>query len=554
MSGDMTWSSRAVAAALVMLFVACGGNDCEQPSPDADAEEDFQEDVESEPDTIEDPDAPEPDAVEDTTEEDGGPDAPLPVDCSAIVEYVTRESLLVHLEALDTIAAENGGTRVAGSPGWEASIDYVETSMGDYGYVTTRQAATYPYFEETTDPVMEMISPSSHAYTFSPDDPEVMTGDFERMHLSRPGDVTAEVEAVDLQLWPGNTSNSGCETADFTGFTVGHIALLQRGTCGFSSKALNADAAGAAAVIIFNQGDTTAREGLMLGGCQMTAMVPSDPEHGVGIPVVFASYAVGAGIAALLSSGPVVMHVQVSDVFDIRTSQNLLAETAAGDPDDIVFYGAHLDSDPDSPGMNDDASGIATVLEIARVVSECDPLRMLRFGFWSTEEWRRPWGSLQYLDSLGDTDRDRISMYFNVDMIASPNYAVFVLDGDGSDFWVPGPEGSAELEWFFTVNLMLQGYPTLPLWATGSDHWSFFMNDIPYGMAFAGAGFPEDIKTEEEAALFGGTAGEKYDPCHHEPCDTLDNVNMDIAGSLAGVYVSSAQFFGIDGMSVPPLP
>ncbi len=145
-------------------------------------------------------------------------------------------------------------------------------------------------------------------------------------------------------------------------------------------------------------------------------------------------------------------------------------------------------------------------------------------------------------------------MYFNVDMVASPNYALFVLDGDGSDFWVPGPTGSAELEWFLTVDLMLKGYPTVPLWATGSDHWSFFTYDIPYGMAFSGAGFDGEAKTDEEAALFGGTAGEKYDPCHHEACDTIDNLNLDIAEVLARSYASSAQFFGVDGMSVPRLP
>ena len=540
-----------VLALFVLLGYGCGDRTCDTGEPDGG-------DTAAEPDTAGDPDVPdleEQDAADitDVIDEDADADsaeAPPPVDCSRIEEHMTQDGLLVHLEALETVATDSGGSRVAGSAGWDGTIDYVEDRLEEYGYTPARMDTTYSYFEEETDPVLQMISPSSHVYAFSPDDWVTMTGDFQRMHLSRPGDVSASVTAVDLELGPGNASTSGCEPSDFAGFPAGNIALIQRGTCPFVTKANNADDAGAGAIIIFNQGNTVDRTGLFIGGVGLVSLDPEEPEHGVGIPVVFATYAVGEGIATLLASGPVVMRLQVSDVFEVRTSQNILADTAGGDPEDIVVYGAHLDSEVDCPGMNDDATGIAAVLEIARLVAECEPARKFRFGFWATEEWGWPWGSVQYVASLSDTELARISMYFNIDMIGSSNHAFFVYDGDGSDFWVPGPEGSAELEWFFVADLMLHGYPSVPLWGGSSDHIAFYMNDIAYGWLFTGGALQGAAKTEEEAALFGGTAGEAYHPCQHEACDTIENLNMDVAEIAAKSYARSAQFFGLDGLSV----
>ena len=56
----------------------------------------------------------------------------------------------------------------------------------------------------------------------------------------------------------GSSSASGCSAGDFTGFTAGNIALIQRGTCNFGMKVLNAQAAGASGVIIFNEGNPAA--------------------------------------------------------------------------------------------------------------------------------------------------------------------------------------------------------------------------------------------------------------------------------------------------------
>jgi Zn-dependent M28 family amino/carboxypeptidase len=326
---------------------------------------------------------------------------------------------------------------------------------------------------------------------------------------------------------------------------------VQRGTCPFLVKAANADDAGAGAMILFNQGNTSDREGLMEHGVAMLDMIPDHPEHGVGIPVVFATYSVGEGVAALLETETVVMHVQVEDTFEIRTSENLITETAGGDSEEVVFFGAFLDSHPDSPGINEGGSGIATVLEIARLVASCEPARRMRFAFWATIKWGSPWGSLQYLGDMTEEEKSDILMYLHVDTLGSPNYAVFVFDGDGSAFWIEGPPGSAEVERFFVADMMLQGLPTVPHWSGGADNFSFEMHGIAYGGVQTGIGV--HIKTDEEAELFGGTAGEPYDPCQNEACDTIDNMNMDLAATLAGSFARSAQFFGLDGLWVPPV-
>jgi hypothetical protein len=98
-------------------------------------------------------------------------------------------------------------------------------------------------------PVLEETSPTHTVFTYLTDYLEMTGTGF--------GDVTAQLFAVDLVLPPGpvpSSDTSGCEAADFAGFPAGSIALMQRGTCTFAQKVLNAEAAGAAGVLIFNEG------------------------------------------------------------------------------------------------------------------------------------------------------------------------------------------------------------------------------------------------------------------------------------------------------------
>ena len=192
---------------------------------------------------------------------------------------VTLEGVLEHEEALQRIADGHGDTRASGTDGYDESVDYVEERLTRAGYVVTRQEFTFHAFAEVGPSVLRQTAPVPTDY--------VEGTDFGATPQSEPGDVTAAVTPVDLQLGPGNTSTSGCEAVDFAGFPVGNIALIQRGSCTFEIKAENAAAAGAVGVVFFNQGDTTApdRNGI-------PAVTLGDGYTG-GIPAVNATYARG---------------------------------------------------------------------------------------------------------------------------------------------------------------------------------------------------------------------------------------------------------------------
>ena len=146
--------------------------------------------------------------------------------------------------------------------------------------VDTLEAAGYdPEVQPFDYLAFEVVGPSA-LQQVAPNPKHVCRGRrLRRDHPDRPGDVTAAVTAVDLQLGLGNTSTSGCEAADFAGFPAGNIALLQRGTCTFELKAENAAAAGAVGIVIFNQGNTTAPDRNGIPAVTLTANNTS------GIPV-----------------------------------------------------------------------------------------------------------------------------------------------------------------------------------------------------------------------------------------------------------------------------
>ncbi|WP_239001017.1 M20/M25/M40 family metallo-hydrolase [Jiangella asiatica] len=222
---------------------------------------------------------------------------------------------------------------------------------------------------------------------------------------------------------PDNTSNSGCETADFAGFPQGGIALVQRGTCGFAQKVLNAQAAGAAAVIVMNEGQP-GRTGLvgMIGDAT-----------GLAVPAVFATFDAGADLA---STPGATVRVEVDFASEMRPTWNVLAETRKGNDDNIVMAGAHLDSVQDGAGINDNGSGSAALLETAIQLNRINVKNTVRFAWWGAEE-SGLLGSEHYVAGLTEAERDDLALYLNFDMVASPNYMFGIYDGDNSSETAP---------------------------------------------------------------------------------------------------------------------
>ncbi|WAC99125.1 M28 family metallopeptidase [Streptomyces sp. NA13] len=195
------------------------------------------------------------------------------------------------------------------------------------------------------------------------------------------------------------------------------------------------------------------------------------------------------------------------------TGYNLIADWPGGDPDQVLMAGAHLDSTTSGPGINDNGTGSAAVLETALAVSRAQlkPEKHLRFGWWGAEELGLL-GSRAYVNSLSTAQRATFAGYLNFDMIGSPNPGYFVYDDDPT------------IEKTFKDYYAGLGVATEPdrVGDGRSDHASFKNAGIPVGGLFTGAG---ERKTAAQAQKWGGTSGQSFDRCYHSSCDTTANVN-----------------------------
>jgi Zn-dependent M28 family amino/carboxypeptidase len=435
-----------------------------------------------------------------------------------LTRSVTLAAVLGHLTAFQAIASRNGGNRASGLPGYDRSADYVATLMRLAGYTVTRQPFQFNFCEDTG---------SSFAQTAPAPATYVDQRDYDVMTCSGSGTASGRVVPVDLQLTTPNTSSSGCEATDFAG-VAGNIALVQRGGCPFGQKAANADAAGATGVIMMNQGNTTGtdRQDLFFG----TLGAP------VGIPVVAVSYPQGVAFAGTPN---LEVTITAETVAEVRETENILAESRYGDPDEVVMVGAHLDSEPDTAGINDNGTGSAGILETALRMRHLKTTNKLRFAWWGAEESNLS-GSTFYVGNLSAADHAKIALYLNFDMIGSPNYTFGVYDGDDSAATGsgPGPAGSAQIEAVFQSFFAARRQATAAADFTGrSDYGPFIATGIPAGGLFTGA---EVEKTAADVALWGGVAGEQYDPCYHAPCDSLrperDGADPAVYAQLRRVY------------------
>ncbi|MGW0807644.1 M28 family metallopeptidase [Nonomuraea sp. NPDC002799] len=450
-----------------------------------------------------------------------------------LVKKVKGANAKKHLEALQAIATANGGTRAAGTPGYDASRDYVAGKLRKAGYkVTLKPIDFVESWTENSPPTLNLTAPT--AKTFLPNE------DFFTFQPSPAGDVTAQVQGVDLTLppTPTPTSTSGCEESDFAGFVAGRIALVQRGTCAFALKVRNAGRAGASGLIVFNEGQPG-----------RTDAYPLDiGEWRAGIPMVFADFAVGNELAATPGA---TVRLKVDATLVLGTNDNVIAESRFGDPRNVVMVGAHLDSVPAGPGINDNGSGTASILEVAEEMAGFPIKNKVRFAFWAAEEIGLL-GSDQYVEALTAAERDRIRVYLNFDMVASPNYAYMLYDGDDSDAEgsPAGPPGSAEIEKQLEKFYGSRNLPTIGTDFDGrSDYGPFIAVGIPSGGIFTGA---EGIKTPEEAALFGGTAGVAYDVCYHQACDTIANINDTALDVDLDAIADSTARYALNLRAIPP--
>ena len=411
------------------------------------------------------------------------------------------------LETLNTIAYANGGNRAFGLPGYAASVDFI------FGEVSKLKQFTV--WKEDFEALFSQVEKISFVQG---DTSYYVTG------LTYSPSTTAE--GVTAELISAPAGNLSCSVANYANIDVkDKIVLVQRGACPdgstFAGHVRPAAAAGAAAVIIYNNVETNLTAG--------TLSNPS-PEY---VATGGINLADGLALQARLDAGEsITATFQQTQAVENRTTQNIFAETKYGDPSNVVMLGGHLDSVQAGPGINDDGSGTALVLELARQMDKFTSTNKLRFAWWGAEE-NGLLGSKAYCNSLSVDEAEDILTYLNFDMVSQGYYGVF--DTDGSKHGVVAPAGSATIEQIFTEHFNANGIETTEAPMTnGTDYASFWkILGKPFG---------------------GLSTGTTTDKCYHQSCDSKENVNTTTITNNVKAAAHVMATLAIDGVALLPRP
>lgn len=452
--------------------------------------------------------------------------------------------VMPHLTELAEISESfaDEGYRVWNGPGYEAAAEYAEEVLERTGaFEVSRQTFEVPYTEEGE----VTLTVDGTSYVGS--------------HFDLSEGTNGPYTGVLAQPSSADGAHLGCDPADFTGLPAGAIVLVQRGVCTFEEKIDFASAAAAGAVFVYNNA-RPAEEGV--GPDDQLTNVGSGPRDTEDSPAATLPQSAGDTLSALIEAAapdaPVEGVATIEKQFLVGETFNIVADSVAGDPDDTVVIGAHLDGVAEGPGANDNASGSAAILALAEKISasEVPNDKRIRLALWGAEEIGLL-GSTAYVDELVRNDPaelDRISAYLNYDMIGSENFTVGVYDANRSTYPAEGvtiPEGSAEIEKIYTDFFDANEQPWIDSEYSGrSDYQAFIDNGIPSGGLFSGG---DDIKTEEQVALFGGTAGVFMDRNYHTANDTLANVNRASIDIFAPAIGHAAYALAWEAVVVPPV-
>lgn len=412
---------------------------------------------------------------------------------------VTGPAAFEHLVALQRIADRNGGVRATGTPGFAASADYVVARLTAAGYRVRRQPVPYEDYHVDAE-TARVLAPTSR-------DLRVMVMRWSPTTPAGGVETPLVVTPTERNGTPDPTP--GCEPGDYSGLPVkGATVLTVRASCGYAhQQQVIADLGGRAMLLYL---DTPSPGNIW----RLHGFDPADYR----IPVASISQRQARQLAADAAERPVRLRLDLRGHRVTGTTVNLFAETRGGRADRVVMAGAHLDSVSEGPGINDNGSSVAAILETAlrlapyqnRVVNK------VSFAWWGAEELIDV-GSRHYVAGLTSQQRRAIALYLNFEVLASPNFARFIMDRGGP----PGSEAVARvLEHAFTDRGL--PYESVDIAAIGSDHEPFATAGIPVaGMDGGTLG----VKTEVEAARYGGSAGRLYDHCYHQACDPLGSIN-----------------------------
>ncbi|KAA1251191.1 M28 family peptidase [Mycobacterium simiae] len=438
----------------------------------------------------------------------------------ALAAKITADAMFIHLRALQAIANSHNGNRAAGTPGYDASVDYIMKALRDKGFeVSTQQ------FERLSN-----VSQGKPALTVAG-----------RSYPVDQASLLVRTAPAGLTGQPVRPSQpAGCAAADYPPLLPkGAIAVVDDTRCSVGDKQNSAVAKGASALIVVSEPKGQ--------GSPPTLFTPGYYNQ-LTVPVAV----IGAEAAAALGRATTAVRL-VLDAENVKiTSRNVLAQTKTGAPGEVILVGARLDSPPGSPGINMAGSGVAAVLETALQLGPLPAVsNAVRFAFWGAEQ-ERPNGAMEYVFGLDNEQLNNIAMYLNFDMLGSPNAGFFTDDGDQSGPLGPGvasgdvPEGSAGIERTLGGYLNLAGKrpADMPL-TINAGYRPFLVAGVPIGGMTTGA---SQTKTNVQARLWGGQPGVAFDPNYQSPRDTVDNIDREalaVMGSGVAFAVGSyAQSIG----------
>ena len=437
-------------------------------------------------------------------------------DAARIAARISTDGLHAHLEALDRIARRNGGTRATGSTGDAATVDYVAGVLTEAGYTPTFQRLDVPVYIDPGGNQLAVLGPGGRTFEDG--------RDFRALIYSAAGTVEGPVVAVGWDPRATSPGGPSCTAADFAGIPRGAIVLVGPGNCWRLYTVLAAQEAGAAAVVAASpwSGPGEVR--------RVTLIQPAE----IHIPAMAASREVGEALAAAAAAGRSVRLVTTGRT-ESREVRTVLAELPGTDPDRVVIVGSHLDSSMEGPGMVDDGTGVATLLELARGAAGERPAATIRFAFWAAEEIGL-YGSIAYITSPSRDTQEDIVAYLNADMLGSPNGIRGVYQEAAA------ARGSDAISAAFAADLEANDLAWEPVdLGGGADNEPFTRIGVPTGGLFSGA---TGVLTPAQAQRYGGQAGRPLDPCYHLACDGLANVDetrlTELAGSFARIALGLA--------------
>ncbi|MCD9623970.1 M20/M25/M40 family metallo-hydrolase [Rhabdothermincola salaria] len=425
---------------------------------------------------------------------------------------VSAADITGHLEAFQAIADANDGTRAFDTPGYQASVDYVVQRLEAAGFEAEIHEFVVPDAPiRAAAPVVERTAPTARTY--------VEGTDYEMPFPNSPIAVEGDLHVVE----------DGCDADQWEAVPAGTVVLVATSPdCPVLDEVGDAGRVDAVGVLVApGDGAGAPPDDLDLDGLPFY----------IQLATMSVSGDVATELALLAETDTVRMALDPGIDLGPVTSYNVLADWP-GTTDEVVIVGGHLDSVPDGPGINDNGSGAAGVLALAERFAATNPAtdRTVRFAFWGAEETPPALlGSTAYVASRTPAELTAIVAYLNVDMIGSPNWMRGVTDPAAFPDAAHAP-GSQAITDAFVEHFAADGKPVWPFtWNGNSDDYPFALAGIPTGGLTTGAGGnPTQLKTPEQAALFGGTAGEYFDACYHDACDDLTNVDADIAAEMTG--------------------